>query len=482
MKKHGQAKLVLNKGEHGICREKISSKALSVVERLQKFGYKAYLVGGCIRDLLSGKDPKDFDVSTNATPEQVRRVFANSRIIGRRFKIVHVVFGKEIIEVTTFRGGSDTNKAKAKAAAQNLRVSSGSGMLVRDNVYGKDISEDASRRDFTINAIYYDSQKETLLDFHGGLYDLMTGVIDIIGDPKTRYLEDPVRIIRALRFCAKLGFKISKRTTSPIKEMSQNLKEVSNARMFEEVNKLFLTGHGLESFKILRKYHIFEVLFPSLEEFLDNQVFIDFIEYALNSSDLRYHNNKRNTPHFLYAVLLWTRFQSLVYKLQQNNDCSPVPLSTRKIVNIAFPKVIGEQTVMTAIPMMFTENIRSLWVNQFMLLNTEDDEIVRKITATTMFRAAYDFLSLRARFEPYLTSYVEFWKPFYDESARKAQEKREISARSFKENQKIRERQAKKELKHTNLAEQTFEKEQSKEVNDRLAKARAWRIAMHLDP
>ena len=248
---------------HGISRQKISPKALSVIERLQNAHYKAYLVGGCIRDLLVGKTPKDFDVSTNATPEQVRKVFENSRIIGRRFKIVHVVFGKEIIEVTTFRGDSNNHKNK------KLRVSSDSGMLVRDNVYGQDIDEDASRRDFTINAIYYDSHNETILDFHGGLYDLNAGIIDIIGDPQTRYLEDPVRIIRALRFSAKLGFKLSKRTADPIAKLAVNLREVSSARMFEEVNKLFLTGHGSESFKILRNFKIFEILFPGLAEFLD---------------------------------------------------------------------------------------------------------------------------------------------------------------------------------------------------------------------
>ena len=466
---------MLTKDQHGIDRSLISAKALSVIERLQNAHYKAYLVGGCIRDLLVGKTPKDFDVSTNATPEQIRRVFDNSRIIGRRFKIVHVVFGKEIIEVTSFRGDSNNPRT------QNLRVSSNSGMLVRDNVYGKDIDEDASRRDFTINAIYYDSHNETILDFHGGLYDLQQGVIDIIGEPETRYAEDPVRIIRALRFSAKLGFKLSKRTSDPIAKLSKSLREVSNARMFEEVNKLFLTGHGSESFAILRDFHIFEILFPGLKQYLDNQTFIDFVDFALKSSDKRFHADKRNTPHFLYAVILWTHFESLMYELHHYNECSVSPKSLRDLASMAFNRVISTQSVMTAIPMIFIENIRSLWLNQFMLLNLTDKNHVEKLSKTTMFRAAYDFLVLRSRFDPNLALYVDFWLPYYEESARQAKILRD--ARSNKPKRKKDERKKdKRNAKATTPAQDSFSRENKAEVNDRLAKARAWRAAMNLDP
>ena len=201
----------------------MSEKALKVIKTLQHHNFKAYFVGGCIRDLLLGKKPKDFDVSTDATPEKVRSLFQNSRIIGRRFKIVHVVFGNEIIEVTTFR----SNKAEAVVAKQKIgknstRVSDKSGMLLRDNVYGKNIVEDSLRRDFTINALYLDPIKQEIYDYNGGLYDMHEKVIDIIGDPETRYSEDPVRILRALRFSAKLGFKISKRSSDPIKSYLQN--------------------------------------------------------------------------------------------------------------------------------------------------------------------------------------------------------------------------------------------------------------------
>lgn len=248
-KKKGFAQNIVSASELGLDLSSLSKAAVQVVSTLQKHKFKAYLVGGCIRDLLLGKKPKDFDVSTDATPEQVHRIFSNSRIIGRRFKIVHVVFsGQNIIEVTTFRSNSTAKKGKINPT----RVSAESGMLLRDNVYGKSIVEDSQRRDFTINALYLDPVKKEIYDYNGGLYDMQKGIIDIIGDPDTRYSEDPVRMIRALRFSAKLGFKLSKRTSDPIKRLSALLLEVSNARMFEEVNKLFITGHGYNSFKILK--------------------------------------------------------------------------------------------------------------------------------------------------------------------------------------------------------------------------------------
>ena len=346
---------MLNSRQHSIKRKDISVQAIRVLEGLQKAGFQAYLVGGCIRDLLSGETPKDFDVSTNATPEQVRRVFRNSRIIGRRFRIVHVVFGRDIIEVTTFRANQENDHNTFRHQASE------SGMLVRDNVYGRTLDEDAERRDFTINAIYYDLKRGELIDYHAGLYDLRERVIDIIGDPEKRYAEDPVRMIRALRFAAKLGFKISKRTADPIKRMAPSLKEVSNARMFEEVNKLFLTGHGLQSFRILKEYGIFEILFPGLDEYLENPVFNSFVEYALKSSDERCKEQKRNMPHFLYAVILWAKFQSEVLRLSDLNDSVVNAASMREIADIACPKVLRIQHAVTAIPMSISESIRSMW-------------------------------------------------------------------------------------------------------------------------
>ncbi len=417
VQKKGSERLVLNRSQHQIQKKDIPYQAIKVLEGLQRAGFQAYLVGGCIRDLLSGKAPKDFDVSTNATPEQVRKVFKNSRIIGRRFKIVHVVFGREIIEVTTFR----SNKEPKHDSMRHL--ASDSGMLVRDNVYGKTLEEDAERRDFTINAIYFDLKKSELIDYHAGLYDLQDHVIDIIGDPETRYSEDPVRIIRALRFAAKLGFKLSKRTADPITKMASSLTQVSNARMFEEVNKLFLTGHGLQSFRILKNYGIFNILFPGLEEYLINPVFNSFVEFALKSSDDRCAQNKRNMPHFLYAVILWARFQSEILRLSDLNDCVVNAASMRELADLACPKILRAQNAITAIPMSISESIRSMWSLQLQLLDINDPENVAAVASRQLFRGGFDIFRLRARFEPYLEPYVKFWQPYYDESAAKSKQR-----------------------------------------------------------
>ncbi len=480
VKQYGSAKLVLERSQHNISRKNFSAHALSVLEGLSRAGYEAYLVGGCIRDLLSGKTPKDYDVSTNATPEQIRRVFQNSRIIGRRFKIVHVVFGRDIIEVTTFRGNQEPVHENSRRAADRhsrfgTRISDDSGMLVRDNVYGRDISEDSDRRDFTINAIYYDIKTFELLDFHAGIYDLKHGIIDVIGDPEQRYSEDPVRMIRALRFAAKLGFEISKRTAEPIGRMADTLKQVSNARMFEEVNKLFLTGHGLQSFRILRKYHLFEVLFPQLKEHLLNPVYTDFIEYALKSSDDRFLENKPNMPHFLYAIILWPRFQDEVFRLQQLNDSLVSPISTRDIAAQAFYTVRDLQMPMTAIPAGIAESMRSMWTLQLALISPDDENVIKSVTAQSLFRGAFDIFKLRARFEPYLKSCVEMWRPYYDESSARHRYRQEKE--QFRENNQGLEKETQKVV-----YDEVFEEDSSKERNDRLARARAWRAAMHLDP
>lgn len=440
-----------------------------MVEILQRHGYMAYLVGGCIRDLLIGKQPKDFDVSTNATPDQVRRVFRNSRIIGRRFKIVHVVFGKDIVEVTTFRSSNDSDEPEAG------RVSSDTGMLVRDNVYGTTIEEDADRRDFSINAVYYDSNEHALLDFHGGLNALKDRVIDIIGDPGVRYHEDPVRMIRALRFAAKLGFKITKRTADPIRKLSADLRLVSNARMFDEVSKLFLTGHGLESFRILKEYHIFEILFPQLESFLDNRVFNEFVEYALTSSDERFASNMRNMPHFLYAVMFWLKFQSSVFRLQQLNEAAVNPAPLRVLTEQAGWEILRAQSTITAIPMGISASILSMWALQLQLLETTDPELTGNVVSQSLFRGAFDILRLRAKFEPYLVPCMNFWQPYYDKSASRSHSRTDKGRMKNKD-------KGRRQGKYGRSNQDAFKHESSAEKNDRLARAKAWRAAMNLEP
>ena len=447
---------------HRITRRDIPQQVITVLEGLRKAGYQAYLVGGCIRDLLTGKTPKDFDVSTNATPEQVRRVFSNSRIIGRRFKICHVVFGRDIIEVTTFRSNQEPKHDSFK------HQTSDTGMLVRDNIYGRSIEEDADRRDFTINSIYYDLKTGQLIDYHAGIYDLRRGVIDIIGDPQKRYLEDPVRMIRALRFAAKLGFKISERTAKPIRSMAVLLRQVSNARMFEEVNKLFLTGHGLESYHILRSYGIFEILFPGLGEFLDNPVFNSFVEYALQSSDERFAGQKRNMPHFLYAVILWSKFQSELFRMRDLNESVVDAASLRELADLACPAVLRAQNAVTAIPFGIAESIRSMWSLQLQFLDIDDPEEVASIASRQLFRGGFDIFRLRARFEPYLQPYVDFWQP--------EREERLSERRALKEQQRA------EAPKSRDLASEEFADDTDAERQDRLARARAWRASMHLEP
>lgn len=453
-----------------------------MITTLQKRNFKAYLVGGCIRDLLLGKKPKDFDVSTDATPEQVYRLFGNSRIIGRRFRIVHVVFGHDtIIEVTTFRSNNieaKTAKNVPARASVTTRVSAQSGMLLRDNVYGKSIVEDSLRRDFSINALYLDPVAKVIYDYNAGFYDLEKRQIDIIGDAKTRYSEDPVRMLRALRFSAKLGFSISKRTSDPIKRMSNLLTQVSNARMFEEVNKLFITGHGLESFRILKKYHILEILFPDLKEHLDNQNVIDFIEYALDSSDKRYANQKRNMPHFLYAVMLWRVFQNILFNLRRMNLSLVTTINADAIISKALKAVFTNQSTITDIPIAVMDSIRSLWRMQ-LVLQQPVQEKADFIASKVIFRAAYDFFVLRSRFEPQLKPLVDFWTPYYESSAalaeqRKAQKQQLLASRKKKKK--------KNEPVFKTPATEGFEDEGnlSAKRREQLEKARAWRASMNL--
>ncbi len=487
VKKKGFEKLVVSAQSLGLDLSLLSHDAMLVVKGLQKKGFRAYLVGGCIRDLLLGKEPKDFDVSTDATPEQVHKIFNNSRIIGRRFKIVHVVYSGVIIEVTTFRSNQVAPKSVQKSTKNSTRVSAQSGMLIRDNVYGKNIVEDSQRRDFTINALYLDPIKQEIYDYNGGLYDLTQGVLDLIGDPDVRYSEDPVRMIRALRFSAKLGFKISKRSSDPIKRLSHKLLEVSNARMFEEVNKLFLTGHGYESFKVLCKYNLFTQLFPDTYGLIENKSYCNFIEFALKSSDQRFAENKRNMPHFLFSVILWNCFQRVLFGLRRNNDAMINPLDDDALVNLAFQSVFTNQDKVTDLPFAVTDNIKSLWRMQLLLQQYSENGPYSpdSLSVRNIFRASFDFLSLRAKFEPYLEPIVEFWSTFYKTS--KALADKRHAANVAKRNKKQADIDEKKTKKKKGKAkkrpsEEGFEDESnlSEKRKAQLAKARAWRESMNL--
>lgn len=486
--KTGQCKLVLSADQHNLPVEKISKSAIKVIKRLKQAGYKAYLVGGGVRDLLLGKDPKDFDVSTNATPEQVRRLFSNARIIGRRFKIVHIIYNNDdIIEVTTFRGGNAQQlhvEAPVSIDGKRFEVQvNPEGMLVRDNSYGKKLEEDAQRRDFTINAIYFDVQTGELIDFHGGLYDLTQGIIDIIGDPETRYREDPVRMLRAARFSAKLGFKISKRTLEQIEPCSNLLAMVSNARLYDEVNKLFLTGHAQASFKVLYALQLFTRLFCINPGLLNISNCKNFLNYAFASTDDRFRDNKRNMPHFLYAIVLWNAFIWDFFRARNRFMLSNKEPDYNDLLNEITSSVVLQQYQVTAIPEQIIHSITLLWRLQFLLESKEPEKYAHKVTAYASFRAAFDLFKLRAHFDPTLQDKVEYWQPFYDQLKADA-ERRKQSLREDRKSRRDKRRRDKRERERGARDDRNGSdfKETSADALSRVNKARAWRESMNLEP
>ncbi len=290
------ASYIIPRSHHKLSKTDISPNALKVLNRLNSSGYKAYLVGGSVRDLLLRKSPKDFDVSTNATPNEIRNLFKNARIIGRRFKLVHILYHREIIEVATFRGHVLEN--------ENQRTND-KGMLIRDNAYGTH-EEDAWRRDFTVNSLYYNLQDSSIIDFTGGVSDVEHQQIRMIGDPKLRYQEDPVRMLRAIRFSAKLHFDIVEETAAPIFELNHLITHISGSRLFDEMTKLYQCGEGEFAQQLLLKYGLFNHLFNQTNQLMDSDFPVKaLIALALENTDCRIQQNKPVNPAFIYAVLLW---------------------------------------------------------------------------------------------------------------------------------------------------------------------------------
>lgn len=383
---------ILTARQHGLHSHQISSAAVKVVDRLQDAGFEAYAVGGCVRDLMIGDHPKDFDVSTNATPEEVRKLFRNSRIIGKRFRIVHVRFGREIIEVTTFRS-HHTEGDSSQEASQGQ-----SGVLLRDNVYGGDLCSDAVRRDFTVNALYYCPSNNTIHDYTGGIKDLKKRQLRMIGDPETRYREDPVRMLRAARFAAKLDFEIAPDTAHPIRPLAYLLDQTAPARLFDEVLKLLAGGKGLRTYEVLKEYQLFEHLFPITTPLLPRgkhyqaehgDYYERFIRQALTNTDTRLAQGKRITPAFLYAALLWPPLKKdMDAMIAKGNDPS---MALHKAAN----QVLDQQIKHIAIPRRFTSAMREIWELQQRLPKRGGQRAFR-LMEHNRFRAAYDFLLLRA--------------------------------------------------------------------------------------
>jgi len=395
--------LVIPRESHPISRKNISSAALKVLYGLRDAGFQSFLVGGAVRDLLAGRQPKDFDIATDATPEQVRQVFRNSRLIGRRFRLAHVVFGREIIEVATFRANDDDGSGG--------RETEDGGRLVRDNVYGS-IEEDAIRRDFTANALYYAIEDFSVRDYVGGYADVEARRLKLIGDPVNRYREDPVRMLRAVRLAAKLGFDIDETAAEPMLELAPLLADAAPARLFDESLKLFMAGHAEASFERLERHHLLAALLPETAEALRTNrsgslrtMLLD----GLRNTDSRVAEDKPVTPAFLYAVLLWPAYCRELARLQ-SQGVEPVVAQQR-----AADRVTLHQAKRIALPRRFSLPMQEIWMLQPRFALRQKKRVFR-LLAHPRFRAAFDFLELRAKVSPELGADLLFWREAQEQS------------------------------------------------------------------
>lgn len=385
--------------QHGIRREAISQGSRKTCETLQDAGFQAYVVGGAVRDLLLKANPKDFDVATNATPEQVRRCFRRSRIIGRRFQIVHVYQGNEVVEVTTFRGDLGHH---AKTDAH--------GRVLNDNVFGN-MAEDAERRDFTVNALYYDPHRETVLDYHHGIPDLEAGLLRMIGDPVKRYREDPVRMLRAVRLSAKLKLKIEAETRAPIPKLAPLLENVPPARLFDEMVKLLTSGHAMKCLHQLRDAGLHHGVLPLLDVILEQPQGERFITLALNNTDARIHEGKPVSASFLFATLLWNEVLEVWGELKEEGML-PIPALYE-----AMDEVLDTQAEKLAITRRIAGDMKEIWVLQ-PRFEQRAGRRPYALLEHPRFRAAYDFLLLRGDAgelnSPELADLPDWWTRFQD--------------------------------------------------------------------
>ncbi len=367
------------------------------------------MVGGCVRDLLLGREPKDFDVVTDASPEQVRQVFRNCRLIGRRFRLAHVHFGQEIIEVATFR-------ALESEAAPGERVTH-NGRILRDNVFGS-IEEDAFRRDFSVNALYYNISDFSVVDYVGGMGDHRAAMMRLIGDPEKRYREDPVRMLRAVRFAVKLGFTIHPESATPIPRLAGLLQEIPPPRLFDEIIKLMLSGYGLQTFEQLRHYGLFAALFPDTERALTKIPEghpLTFLARALERTDQRVAEHKPVTPYFLFSALLWEPVRHRAQRLIEGGHNSILAYQD------AGDEIIRRQLKLVAIPKSIALPAREVWAMQPRFEMTQGARAFR-LLGHPKFRAAYDFLMLRAETGEADPALADWWTRFQfaDDAEQKA--------------------------------------------------------------
>ncbi|MFZ2651389.1 MAG: polynucleotide adenylyltransferase PcnB, partial [Burkholderiaceae bacterium] len=421
---HGR-RVDVPKSEHDIKPELVDERALRVVRKLVEGGYEAYIVGGAVRDLLLGLRPKDFDVATNATPEQVKGLFRRAFIIGRRFRIVHVVFGRgrqdhglsEVIEVSTFRAQVEAVAAEPFSGATSKGGASGQskghvidaeGRVLRDNVWGPQV-EDAARRDFTINAMYYDPLREIVVDYHGGISDAKKKLVRMIGDPALRYREDPVRIIRAIRFAAKLGFEIEAKTRAPMQSMVALLDNVPPSRTFDEMIKLLQTGHALASIEELRRHGLHRGVFPVLDVVLDEAQRHDgrekFVRLALADTDRRVAEGKPVAPSFMLACMLW---HDVLDRWQQFEAQGESPIAAlQQAIDAVFEAKIGDISGRGRL----AADMREIWMMQ-PRFNRRSGQSVHTLVEQVRFRAAFDFLHLRGQAGEIDAALPSWWEQF----------------------------------------------------------------------
>ncbi len=401
---------VVSRSAHPISRTAISANALRVLYRLKDAGYQAFLVGGSVRDLLLGLQPKDFDIATNALPEEVKALFRNCRLIGRRFRLAHVYFGRETIEVATFRAAhewqpEERDEDEWHAAGEDPeRLLDARGRILRDNVYGT-IEEDVWRRDFTANALYYNIEDFSVWDFVGGVQDVGARRLRLIGDPVTRYHEDPVRMLRAVRFAAKLGFTLDVATEQPVRELAYLLTHVPPARLFEELLKLFLSGYGAAALRLLREYELLAPLFSATAEILERDpdgAAARLLRKGLEGTDQRVAADRPVTPTFLFAILLYGPIMERASRLQANGQPEGHALFN------ACEDVVRQQQSRVAIPRRFTLPMREMFVLQPRFRRREGKKAL-VLLSHPRFRAAYDLLLLRAEVDSEDPELAQWW-------------------------------------------------------------------------
>jgi poly(A) polymerase len=388
---------------HGIARQQVSPGARRTCDALQQAGFKAYVVGGAVRDLIAGIEPKDFDVATDATPDQVRGLFRRSRIIGRRFQIVHVMQGAETLEVSTFRAAHDADTVKDEH-----------GRVLRDNVWGS-MAEDAARRDFTINALYYDPSSETVYDYHNGVEDLKRKTLRMIGDPRARYREDPVRMLRAVRLAAKLGLRLDAKLQAPIRDMADLIENVPPARLFDEMLKLLFSGHAVECVRRLRDEGLHHGLLPLLDVILEQPLGEKFVMLSLANTDERVRADKPVSPGFLFATLLW---HEVLANWEKRKKAGELPMPS---MYAAMDEVLDQQGEKLAITKRIVGDIKDIWALQ-PRFEKRAGRAPARLVEQPRFRAAWDFLVLRAESGEAPRELAEWWREFQHASHERREE------------------------------------------------------------